>query len=331
MNKPKCSEYLYVQFLLAAQNNFTCTELSSCAPCPMAHDAPTRLLGREKLTPVILWKNVQPHVNFNDGYLIADDTVIDKMRSQDIDLVHWQYSGAHHKVVKGIGLESFIWTNSDDYHIPIDYRIYDKNTDGKTKNQHFQNMLWSAKHRGFKPKYTLIDSWYTSLENLKLINKFNWKWIAQLRKNRIVSLQPHCPAHLEEIDIREGGIILHLKGYGFIKVFKTVSQQRGVEYYGTNDINLTKSDAERIYGRRWKIEEYHRGLKQQCGLAKCQARNARAQRNHIWCSIHAFVVLEIHRINTNISWQEAKLSIIREAIHQYLLKPRFELKMVSTA
>lgn len=330
MNKPKCNEYLYVQFLLAAQTNFTCTELSQVAPIEMSHDAPTRLLTREKLTPKILWKNAHPYIDLEDGYLIADDTVLDKMRSENNSLVKWQYSGTHHEVIKGIGLESFIWTNDDNCHIPIDYRLYDKDTDGKTKNQHFRDMLATAKSRGFKPKFILIDSWYTSLDNLKLVNRIDWKWIAQLRKNRVVSTEPHHHQHLEDLDIPEEGMEVHLKGYGFIKVFKFVSQERGVEYYGTNDLNLANSDVERIYSKRWKIEEYHRGLKQQCGISKCQARNPRSQRNHIWCSIHAFITLELHRIKTNISWQEAKLSIVRWAIHQYLLKPRFNFQF-STA
>lgn len=324
MNKPKCSEYLYVQFLVSAQNNFTCTELSKNSPDKdMAHDAATRMLNREKLTPNILWKNVKHCVDLNNGYLILDDTVLDKIHSRKAGLVKWQYSTVHHKVIKGIGLENLIWANDSDHHIPVDFRVYDKDTDGKTKNSHFRDMLNLAKHRGFVPKYVLFDSWYACLDNLKLIDRFNWRWITQLRKNRIVSTEPHKPQHLEEIHIPEQGLKVHLRGYGFIKVFKKVSKNRGFEYYATNDLNLTSSDVERIYSKRWKIEEYHRGLKQQCGIAKCQARKARAQRNHIWCSIHAFLVLEMHRIKTGISWNEAKLSIARDAIQQYLLAPRF--------
>ncbi len=55
MNKQKCSEYLYVQFLIAAQNNFTATEFSKVSPVDnMAHDSPTRMLSKEKLTPSVL-------------------------------------------------------------------------------------------------------------------------------------------------------------------------------------------------------------------------------------------------------------------------------------
>jgi putative transposase len=330
MNKPKCSEYLYVQFLISAQNNFTCTEFSNVSPIEeMSHDSINRMLVREKLTPNILWKNTKHCVDFNSGYLIVDDTVLDKPRAQDMDLTHWQYSGARHDVVKGIGLESLLWTNDFDHHIPVDFRIYDKDSDGKTKNNHFQEMLLLAKHRGFNPSHVLFDSWYATLDNLKFLDKLFWKWITQLPKNRLVSLEPHKHQQLEELNIPNEGLTVHLKGYGLIKVFKQVSDERNFGYYATNDFNLSKSDVERIYSRRWKIEEYHQGLKQQCGVSKCQSRKARNQRNHIWCSIHAFLTLELHRIKHGTTWHEAKLSIARSAIYQYLLAPRFTFEFAT--
>lgn len=330
MNKQKCSEYLYVQFLIAAQSNFTSTEFSKVSPINgMAHDSPTRMLLQEKLTPNILWKNVKEHVDLNAGFLIVDDSVLDKPRSQKMDLVHWQYSGAHHQVVKGIGLESLIWTNDADCHIPIDFRIYDKDSDGKTKNEHFRDMLVLAKYRGFTPRYVLFDGWYASLDNLKLLDKMDYKWVTQLPKNRVVSTEPKKYSHLDELTFSKEEIVVHLKGYGFVKIFKKVSKERGVEYYATNDVNLSMSDVESIYGKRWKIEEYHQGLKQQCGVAKCQARKARSQRNHIWCAIHAFVTLELHRMKNKTTWKEAKLSITRDSIYRYLLAPRFSYSFVT--
>ena len=124
-----------------------------------------------------------------------------------------------------------------------------------------------ARHRGLNPYYVLFDSWYASVNNLKLLDKQEFKWITQLPKNRIVSTTPKQYYSLENLTIQDKGLIVHLKGYGFIKVFKRVSDERGVEYFATNDISLAMSDVERIYSRRWKVEEYHQGLKQQCGAA----------------------------------------------------------------
>jgi len=44
-----------------------------------------------------------------------------------------------------------------------------------------------------------------------------------------------------------------------------------------------------------------------------------SQRNHIGLSIIAFIRLEIRRIRKGISWFESKVSIIREAIKNYVL------------
>jgi hypothetical protein len=46
-NKPHCSQKLYCQFLLAAQSNFTATELSSHIK-ELSHDDATRWLGKTK-------------------------------------------------------------------------------------------------------------------------------------------------------------------------------------------------------------------------------------------------------------------------------------------
>jgi putative transposase len=81
----------------------------------------------------------------------------------------------------------------------------------------------------------------------------------------------------------------------------------------------------------WGIEEYHRGLKQHCGVERAQVRAARAQRTHIGCAIRAFLRLEHHRQQTGISWWEAKTTIVREAVRAYLAAPRYTLASPSTA
>ena len=51
-----------------------------------------------------------------------------------------QYSGNEHGLVRGIGLVNFVHSSGNDGNFwPIDYRIYHPDTDGKTKNNHFQS------------------------------------------------------------------------------------------------------------------------------------------------------------------------------------------------
>ena len=44
------------------------------------------------------------------------------------------------------------------------------------------------KKRGFKPRYVLGDCWYGSVENMKFIEKQEWKFIFGVKENRHVSI-----------------------------------------------------------------------------------------------------------------------------------------------
>lgn len=330
MNKAKCSKELYCDFLIAAQNNFTCTELANLSNGKLAHDSINRWLLSHKMTPKILWEHTKSMVDPISGWLIADDTVGDKPFGQDIALAKWQYSGTHHRVVHGIGVETLLWTDGNS-HIPLDYRIYAKHQDGYTKNQHFREMILLADHRGFKPEGLLMDAWYTTVDNLKMIDKLNWTWVAELQSNRLVSTEPHKHQRVDSMDIPNEGKIVHLKAYGFIRVFKLVAPNSKIGYFATNDQNKTKKDIKKVYAFRWRIEEYHRGLKQATGLENCQARKGRIQRNHIFCSILAFVALEQRRIDTGISWYQSKKEIINQALVRYMKKPFIKLPVIASA
>nr|WP_063654484.1 transposase [Candidatus Arsenophonus triatominarum] len=130
-------------------------------------------------------------------------------------MIHYQYSGNEHDVIAGIGLVNLLWHNLTTVgSIPIDYRIYDKDSDGKTKNTHFSEMLALAKKRGIIPEAVVMDAWYSSLDNLKSIRSHCWVWVTTLRKNRIVNHNKQ----LNKLDILEEGTPIHLRGYGWVTV-----------------------------------------------------------------------------------------------------------------
>ena len=95
MNKAKCDKELYCDFLIAAQNNFTCTSLADLSGGTIAHDSINRWLLKNKMTPKILWEHVKNLVKLKSGWIIADDTVTDKPYGENIGLARWQYSGTH--------------------------------------------------------------------------------------------------------------------------------------------------------------------------------------------------------------------------------------------
>ena len=92
--------------------------------------------------------------------------------------------------------------------------------------------------------------------------------------------------------------------------------------------NLKESKREDLGDKSWKIEEYHRGIKQFCGVEKCQARKKESQRAHVMLSLRAFLRLEVQRIRNGISWFESKMKIHRVAAKVYLSKPKYNLNLL---
>jgi len=328
MNPPKCDELDYIHFLIAAQTVFTNTEAARCHPGAgadgPAHDAYTRLLYRAQADGDALWKEVRPCVRLTEGILVIDDTTLDKLYARAIRLVTRHWSGKHRRVVQGINLISLLWTDGN-AHFPCDFRIYDKPHDGLSKNDHFQAMILAAAERGFHPRLVAFDSWYASLDNLKLVRSQGWNWLTQFKSNRLVDPDGSGNRPIREVLIPHHGAIVHLKGYGLIKVFKIVAPNGDIEYWATSDLKMTLEECAEYALQAWRIEEYHRGLKQFCGVERAQHRSAQAQRNHIGLAIRAFIRLELHRLQAGVSWFEAKAFIIREAIRSYLAQPLYNL------
>jgi putative transposase len=330
MNSPKVSPEDYIDFLIATPKHASALEAARCQPAggePPAHDAFTRLLHRLEPDSEVLWQEVEPQVRREDGFLILDDTVLDKFYAQKIELVGYVWSGKHKRPVKGINLLTLLWTDGD-RHVPCDYRLYDK-ADGKTKNDHFREMLEAARARGFRPRAVLFDSWYARLENLKLLGTFGWKWLTQLQANRRVNPDRSGLIRVEQAALAARGTVVHLEGYGLVKVFLIVTKDGGKEYWATSHLDLTELERLEFAEASWKIEEYHRALKQFTNVERCQARAARAQRNHIGLSLRAFFRLETYSHHTGISWFNAKVAITRDAVRAYLKNPRYHLKVAT--
>ena len=107
INLSKCTDLDYINFLIAASNVYSCTEAARCYPSTTnapSHDCFTRLLQKQPSDTEPLWNEVRKFVTPKEGYLIVDDTILDKPYSEKIGFVRHQWSGKHHRTVKGIGL-----------------------------------------------------------------------------------------------------------------------------------------------------------------------------------------------------------------------------------
>ena len=132
----------------------------------------------------MLWEHVKSDLVADaDGYLIFDDTVIDKRYAKKIALAKKQYSGNAGGIVNGIAIVTCVYVNPKlDRYWLIDYRIYDKQGDGKSKLDHVRDMLSVLIYsREVVFSTVLMDSWYASKPLLLYIESLEKTYYVPLK------------------------------------------------------------------------------------------------------------------------------------------------------
>jgi putative transposase len=162
--------------------------------------------------------------------------------------------------VSGINLITLLWTDGT-RGVPLDYRIFDKDRDGKTKNDHFSEMLMQAFERGLNPQLVCFDSWYGSIENLKLCRSLGWHFLTRLKANRQIRVGGGKLQAVSEAGLCGGdGTICWLKGFRQIKVFRVRATDGTSEYWATSLEQMTETERQTRAKSAWRIEMYHRGV-----------------------------------------------------------------------
>lgn len=289
----------YIQAILHLEHRFSSSFIAK--HMSVSHDTISDYLNSADSRPAGLWKRTQGLIQDSpQSYLLIDDSVISKPYGPHIELSKNQYSGATHSLVNGINTVNLVHVNRDgDTAFPIDFAIYCPDVDGKTKNDIFRELIARSKDRGIQAKTVLFDSWYASVENLKFLQNNGYIFYSTMKSNRKISLSPADPyTPLDQYDWGDldpmGGVLVKLKELPFkLWLFKVVTKKGDIDWIITNDPdhnhdNRLVAEKNKV---RWKIEELHRELKQNALSDRCQARTAKAQRNHILCAFKAVVNL----------------------------------------
>ena len=318
-----CDKNLYMGYLLSDPQYANCTRLSEVMG-DISHDSVNRFLEREDFEPRDMFNEVEDSLELNGGVLSVDDTVLDKPYSdpKKAAYIDMFWSGKHKRVVKGINLITLFYTDIHGMSVPVNYRLYKKD-EGKTKNDYFLEMLLEVNGWGIKPTWVTGDSWYSSLQNLKFIRKQKLNFMFGIEGNRRISAVKGQYIQIQKLEDWENNMnTVYLKDYGMVKVFRQ-EYKKTFRYYIMstfeldNLVSVTFIDFKRVHDSHWHIERYHRALKQVCNIEKFQVRKARSIATHIFCSISAFVELEIMRIQNKITnWYQAKRELIIEAIRK---------------
>ena len=328
MSKPMLCESKVVQaFMQATQERYSAVALTEVSPLNMSHDAVSNYLKKAKLSPREVFNAVKHKIDAKIKYVLCiDDTVLDKKRSEQIKLVTKQYSGAKHRLLRGIGVvNSFLCVDEklDDREaaFPVDFRVFAKQEDGKTKHDHFQDMVNAALFRKIPLSMVVFDTWYASMKNLNFLQKSNLEWVSFLAKNRLVRVnEKEEYQKLEKVELPEEGLNVYVKGFGWVRVFRleVTEGHTKCKYIATNQEGMARKVAVSYVKKRWNIEVYHRELKQTCGIERCQARTGRAQRNHILLAILTWIKQSERRCQETLSMYAQKWDTIKTAVAAFM-------------
>lgn len=296
----RCTLPMYMGFLMSEPKSATCTRLAEVAG--ISHDSVNRFLLREAYEPKDLFNEAKSALNLVGGTLSVDDSTLDKPYSKHMDLVGHFWSGKHHRVVNGLNLVTLYYTDVQGRHLPLNYRVYDK-SEGKTKNAYFQDMLAEVLEWGLEPAFVTGDSWYSCVENFKKVKNHPMGFLFAVESNRTVATEKGKWTQVQKLEtIPEAGLVVWLRDFGEVKLFRTWLKDQARHYvvYLPNAGQLAPFGRDAFlqqHDHHWKIEQYHRAIKQICHIEHFQVRGKVPILNHVFAALCSYVHLQALQVS----------------------------------
>jgi hypothetical protein len=107
-----------------------------------------------------------------------------------------------------------------------------------------------------------------------------------------------------------------------VRLFRVIVSTDKTDYVVTNKLSQAATAVvQQVCDVRWKIEEFHRELKQLTGVDACQCRKARIQRNHIACALLVWVRLKAIAYQTYQTIYRVKHRMLSSYLMEQLKRP----------
>ena len=307
----------YVDYLLSTEGHISAVDLSVAVEGEYIHDKITRMLSDGQTDDKTLYRKGKSFIKHKGTKgvvtLSIDDSIVAKPYMQLNPIVNFHYDDTKGWCTKGINFVSALWSD-EEANVPMSIRIVEKELVYNDKKQKEQWKAIENKNeilramvgrltRSKQVDYVLCDSWYSGKDNLNYIKQAcETDFIIALKSNRGVArskkdAQSGNFKPLQQLKPGKGAVKLYIKGVNFPvvvvkQVFKNEDGSSSALYLACSDVELSREQVLRLYKRRWKVEEYHKSMKQNCSLDKCQARLPVAQQSHFHLAALAFLLLE---------------------------------------
>lgn len=315
---------IYSDYLIASFGLTTATGLSNLLDGEISHDKITRFLSSKVKTSKDLWQFVKPFVREIEtatACLIIDDSIEEKPYTDENDIICWHYDHSKQMNVKGINFLSCLY-QTNEISLPIGFELIkktEKYLDPKTekekrrspvsKNELARQQLAYAIKNKVKFSFVLFDLWFSSVENMQFILRHKKHFICPLKSNRKVALSKKdklCGRwhKLETLVLEDNEPrLIYLEGLEtpvlLIKqIFTNEDGKAVIQYLVTSQTKLSKDDIIQTYQRRWRVEEYHKSLKQNVSLERSPTQTLNTQTNHFFAALCGYIKLERLKIKT---------------------------------
>jgi len=219
----------------------------------------------------------------SEGYIIIDETDVDKSFGEKVPCLGWIYSHRKNKYIFGLHIVVMVWTN-EKVTIPLGWKIYKKDC-GITKIDLAMELItYCLFTPRIQPKAFLFDSFYASETLLKYLIHHKQTFYSQLPKNRKLNNQALSQwnkgrPYWQEVGVIRGGIRVQV-----------VKNRR--KCYVTNAIGISRKEQLQTYKIRWKIEEVFRFVKQELGFERCHVTSLTGQNNHFGTCFYLYALLQ---------------------------------------
>lgn len=333
---------LYSDYLISSFSSTTATGLSNLLEGNISHDKITRFLSNEQYGSKELWLLAKPivrKIESSDGVIIFDDSIEEKPYTDENDIVCWHYDHCQGRSIKGINFMTALYHNKG-LSIPISFQIIAKTENVvdksgkqkrkslKSKNEYLREMLKYCLQNNIVFRYVLNDVWFASADNMNYIHRdISRDFVMPLKSNRKVALSLADKKNgryqvVSTVDIEPNTVLeIYLEGVEFPlllakQIFTNGDDSNGILYLVTSDKSLDYTQITTIYKKRWKVEEYHKSLKQNTSLEKSPTKKEITQSNHFFACLYSFIKLEGLKSVSNMNHFALRTQIYIGALSQ---------------
>jgi len=260
-----------------------------------------------------LFKNMQV-------YLIIDDTLVER-NGKTVEEAQKHFDHNSNSFINGHQFFTAL-LYAPFLQLPIFPELYSKNTDSKIKMA--QSLIDKLESSSIKIHTVLFDSWYSEQELIKKCIKTDARVICAIKTNRKIMLQEENKWRslsfiserirsqkltkniIDKNTYETWACIVNLNHLPSIKLIISEERDKDGELIGkahliSTNIEDSAEEIIRVYKIRWKIETYHRDIKQNLGFATVFFAKREGIVRHAILANMAYAILSLFMYRRGIS------------------------------